>query len=216
MNRIRLAMLCLLLALPAGCARSRTRPDRASGARTFVYQSPDGYRFVARVEGERVWLFLPERTLWLPHVRAASGAKYNDGQTTFWSHGQQALLEYDGRVRTDCANQPAQAVWEHAKLNGMDFRAVGQEPAWVLEIWPDRIVLVADYGQTRFDFPKPEPQSQRDPPRTIYAATQNGHILQVILEPRETHDTMSGERYETTVTVRIDGRELRGGGRPLH
>jgi membrane-bound inhibitor of C-type lysozyme len=38
----------------------------------------------------------------LPHVPAASGAKYSDGTTTFWTKGDQADLERAGASYGDC------------------------------------------------------------------------------------------------------------------
>jgi membrane-bound inhibitor of C-type lysozyme len=48
---------------------------------------------VIDTQGERVRL---------PHVPAAPGAKYSDGTTTFWSKGDQALLERSGETYRDC------------------------------------------------------------------------------------------------------------------
>jgi membrane-bound inhibitor of C-type lysozyme len=47
---------------------------------TVVYDCGE-YRFTARVGKDSAWLFLPERTVTLSHVVAASGAKYSDGST---------------------------------------------------------------------------------------------------------------------------------------
>ena len=77
MHRIVLIPLILVFLMLAGCARTQTWRERMENARTFVYEDGDGYRFVARAQGERVWLFLPGETLLLPQVVAASGAKYS-------------------------------------------------------------------------------------------------------------------------------------------
>ena len=60
--------------------------------------------FAFRVElaKERALLFLPGRSVTLAPVPAASGAKYSDGRTTFWSKGDEASLDVDGAEHTGC------------------------------------------------------------------------------------------------------------------
>jgi membrane-bound inhibitor of C-type lysozyme len=189
----------------------------ASDTATFVYECNDDYAFVARREGETIWLFLPGETLSLPHVEAGSGAKYSDGKITFWSKGDRALLETEDGTRRECVNNRAKAIWEHAKLNGVDFRAVGNEPGWSMEIRAGgSISLVTDYGQRQFDFPTPVPLEDRQARTTRYGIETPNHDLLIILEGRPCTDTMSGDQFETSVTVILDGRKLSGCGRPLH
>jgi membrane-bound inhibitor of C-type lysozyme/uncharacterized membrane protein len=186
-------------------------------ARTFVYECADGFGFVARIEGETAWLFLPRKTQSLPHVESGSGAKYSDGAVTYWGKGEEALLETGDEVHRGCRNNRAKAIWEQAKLDGVDFRAVGNEPGWFLEIrWRHRIVFVGDYGQSRYEFPAPEPQVDQAARKTLLSTRDGGHELVVELRGRPCHDSMSGEPFETTVTVRLDGKTYPGCGRALH
>lgn len=169
-----------LVALVAGCgafrsgARQAVAPDVAAAPApstgTFVFEC-DGYEFVARVEDEHVWLFLPGKTVRVPQVPSASGARYSDGRVVFWSKGEQALLEVGEVSHRGCRNDRARAVWEDAKLRGADFRAVGNEPGWFLEIlYERRIVLVTDYGLARDEFENPERTTDRRAARTVYHA----------------------------------------------
>jgi len=195
---------------------SRANAYGRSG-QTFVYECGDGTQFTARVEGEKVWLFLPAGTVSLPHVEAASGAKYSGGGTLFWSKGETALLERDGHERTECRNNRSKAIWEDAKLRGADFRAVGNEPGWNLELSRSYgIVFVTNYGSDRFTFTLPEPVSDPKAGTTLYTASSDGHQLSIVLAPGPCMDTMSDEQYETKVKVTFDGTELNGCGRPLH
>ena len=69
------------------------------------------------------------------------------------------------------------------------FRAVGQEPGWLLEISNgDEILLVSDYGSTRSSMPCVEPCT----------------------------DSMSGEEFEVSVTIKQTNRKLQGCGRALY
>jgi putative lipoprotein len=76
-----------------------------AGPRVFAYDC-DGLAFRAEVAGERALVFLPGRTVALAHVPSASGAKYSDGNVTFWSKGEEASLEVDGAVHAGCRARP--------------------------------------------------------------------------------------------------------------
>jgi uncharacterized membrane protein/membrane-bound inhibitor of C-type lysozyme len=218
---------CMLIAA-IGCADREERKERPESEptpkaeqtepQTFVFECSEGYSFVARIEGERAWLFLPGKTIPLPHMPAASGAKYSDGVTTFWSKGEEARLEIEGEQPRICTNNRAKAIWEHAKLNGVDFRAVGNEPGWHLEVSSglESIVLVADYGESRYEFPFVQPLVDDETCRTEYRTSSGDHELTIVLERAGCHDSMSGEEFETAVTVVLDGTEYRGCGRALH
>jgi membrane-bound inhibitor of C-type lysozyme len=215
------ARLAILGAAVAALACSVEQADEAASERvepasTFVYECDDGYGFVARIQGETAWVFLPETSAALPHVAAASGARYSEGGITYWSKGEEALLEVRGTEHLTCANNRRSAVWEHAKLNGADFRAVGNEPGWLLEIYPRRMVLVTDYGENRYEFETPDPVENPEERRTTYEAADRGVHVLVVLEGRECRDTMSDEEFETTVAVRLNETTYRGCGRPLH
>jgi membrane-bound inhibitor of C-type lysozyme/uncharacterized membrane protein len=221
-----LIILCCALALTAGCRQGGDQAaaidksitvGRHPRTQTYVYECNDGYGFVARIEGEKAWLFLPNGTISLPPVRSASGARYSDGSITFWSKGEEALLETDENSHRNCRNNRRKAIWEDAKLNGIDFRAVGNEPAWYLEIRTgDKIVFVGDYGQSRYQFVTPEPRIDQQSRITIYEAQEGEHQAVIRIEGRACGDTMSDETFESTVTVTLDGKKYRGCGRALH
>ncbi|KPJ94437.1 MAG: hypothetical protein AMS18_03710 [Gemmatimonas sp. SG8_17] len=115
-----------------------------------------------------------------------------------------------------CVNNRRRAIWEHAKLNGADFRAVGNEPGWHMEIHHDGIVLVADYGSATYRFATPEPIEDRALHHTTYETANDSHSLRVLLEGGGCSDTMSGEEFEVAVTVTLDEKTYRGCGRALH
>jgi membrane-bound inhibitor of C-type lysozyme/uncharacterized membrane protein len=220
-------MLCVLIVV-VGCADREERQEQPESEQapttdqaepqTFVFECGEGYSFVARIEGERIWLFLPDKTIPLPHVPAASGTKYSDGVTVFWSKGEEARLEMEGEEPRICTNNRAKAIWEHAKLNGVDFRAVGNEPGWHLEISSglENIVFVTDYGKSGYEFPFAKPLVDDEAGRTVYRTSSGERELTIVLEGDGCYDTMSGEEFETTVTVVLDGTEYRGCGRTLH
>ncbi len=97
-----------------------------------------------------------------------------------------------------------------------DFRAVGQEPGWLLEIrHPREMRLITDYGADTVVAPVPAAESDSATGSRTYHITAQSHDLRVLIQPNGCTDAMSGEPYETTVTVALDGRVYQGCGGPL-
>ena len=127
--------------------------------------------------------------------------------------GEAARFGEVGEDMSSCRNDRRRAVWEKAKLDGADFRAVGNEPGWNLEIQEGtRIVLIADYGASRVELPLPQPSVDRRNRTTLWDA--GDLVLAVIGRP--CRDSMSGESFESEVVVTWGEQTLRGCGRALH
>lgn len=192
-------------------------PEQLEKSKTFVYECPDNYSFVSNIEGQMAWLFLADKTISLPRIPSASGEKYSNGQSTFWNKGEQARLELGSKVYKNCINNPRKAIWEHAKLNGIDYRAVGNEPGWVLEISEEYTLIFSyQYGNKTLDFSTSERTVDQQAHKTIYLAQENGYILSMTILGVTCQDTMSDESYESTVTVDLDGKVFKGCGKALH
>ena len=105
-------------------------------------------------------------------------------------------------------------VWHQAKLRGVAFRAIGQEPGWLLEITNgEEILLVTDYGQSRNGYPYVDPIVYQEERRTQFVLETYG----VTIEIRGEHctDVMSGEEFEVSVSIIMADRRLEGCGRAL-
>jgi uncharacterized membrane protein len=106
------------------------------------------------------------------------------------------------------------SVWEKAGLRGVTFRAVGQEPGWLLEITNGaEILLVTDYGEHKTSYPYVEPVVHLTEGRTEYITGDNGAVIEIRSFPCT--DSMSGEEFETSVVIKQTNRELQGCGRAL-
>ena len=79
-----------------------------------------------------------------------------------------------------------------------------------------KILFVGDYGKTRHAFDVPKPMVDEHSRKTTYKAKDGNHELTVMIDGRLCHDTMSGEAFDTAVTVILDGKKYRGCGRALH
>ena len=153
----------------------------------------------------------------LPPVHSGSDAKYREGSITFQTNGDKASLEVGEKRHADCTNNRAKAIWEDAKLRGVDFRARGNEPGWHLEMAAsEKIIFVSDYGNAAYAFATPEPLIDQQARMTTYRVQDAQHELSILIQGRPCQDTMSGESFDATVTVILDGREYRGCGKALH
>jgi len=199
------------------CRRERklVRPGAAPvvAPTTYVFVCNDNLAYTVRASAAEAWVFHHAGTRRLSAIPAPRGTRYSDGIFELWIDGEHAQLSESGGPHRSCHNDPRRAVWERAKLDGADFRAVGNEPGWSLEILAGtRMVLLADYGATRLELPLPEPTVDHATRRTRWDA---GEIrLEVIGRP--CRDSMSGESFETEVIVHWQGSTLRGCGRALH
>ena len=186
-------------------------------AQTFVYECPDGFEFVARTEAGTAWLFLPGYTIDLPRIKSTSGAAYSKGGNVFRVEGDTAMLVSALGQHSDCRNNRSRAVWEHAKLNGVDFRALGNEPGWHLEISNKTdILLVADYGEHSYQFKSSAIRSDTGNRTTVYNASNNGDTIEVVITGKPCLDSMSGGQFSATVSVLVNNKRYQGCGKALH
>ena len=212
---IPLLLLLSFIGVPAYAAADIRKVVEVEKPRTFVFHCEDNYTFVARVEDNNAWLFLPARTLDLPQV---SPYVFQKGDVRFKIDGQSGQIEENGKVIHQCQNNHREAIWEHAKLNGADFRAIGNEPGWNLETYEGstRAVLITGYGSKRHEFDLLPPQIDRDSATTIFSSSTAKPKITLKIVGKNCHDTMSDEKFESTVEINLDGKVLRGCGRALH
>ena len=106
-------------------------------------------------------------------------------------------------------------VWHKAKLRGVAFRAVGQEPGWLLEITDgSEIMLSTDYGQNINRYPYVEPIVYQEQRRTLYVIEDENFKIEIRGQPCQ--DVMSGDEFAVSVTIRTSDREFKGCGRALY
>jgi putative lipoprotein len=211
-------LVWLLLAFLLG-ACSGQPPSPGSGmelvktGQILVYECGD-YDFVTYSGPGQVALYMANDQRVLFQVPAASGAKYTDEEVTFWSHGDEATLDLGYRKYSQCQLNRRRIPWEAARRRGVDFRAVGQEPGWYLEMTHEQqILFVAAYGGQRVLLPTPEPVLKGE--REIYQAADGSHQLRVEISLEHCSDTMSGEVFDSSVQVTLDGKRFAGCGETL-
>lgn len=125
-----------------------------------------------------------------------------------------SLVAACGQTSEPHVEETIDDVWHKAKLRGVAFRAIGQEPGWLLEITNGKeIVLVTDYGSTRTSMPYVEPVVYQEERRTQHVVGDYNTTIEIRGEPCT--DTMSGESFEVSVTLFLSNKELHGCGRAL-
>lgn len=211
---ILLALILLFVGASAYAAADIRQIVEVEKAQTFVFHCDDDYTFVAQIEGGSAWLFLPADTLELAQVSADT---FRKGNLLFQIDGQLCLLKEGDGISRQCKNNRREAIWEHAKLNGADFRAIGNEPGWNLEIHGgSKAILVTGYGSKRYEINLLPPQVNREVKTTVFTSSTGEPRVTLKIMGEHCSDTMSGEQFETTVEVDLDGKILRGCGRALH
>jgi len=192
----------------------------AAKPQVFCYKCDDGLVFTLyfadRSEPNEATLSLPGRTHRLPLVETSEGERYWRGGVAFWRLSDtEANLEIQGEVLRRCTLDQARTQWADAKLRGVSYRALGNEPGWSLEIDPTHMVWVSDHGETRHVFPTGSPDVDRAARRTVWRSSADGHDIEVLVSGEPCLDD-GDMKYPTTVTITFDGRTFPGCGRALN
>jgi uncharacterized membrane protein len=94
-----------------------------------------------------------------------------------------------------------------------DVRAQGQEPSWSLEIRKGKgIRFTYDLGKREVVTPMPVPRTDSKSGATVYRAVTEANDLRVVIEQTPCTDSMSGNPFEATVTVTLNGQTYHGCG----
>lgn len=210
---------------PSAAAEQETTPDlesvveRDPAVGTFSFEAYaydcNGLQITVRPGDDELTVILPDRSITLPQVEAASGARYGDDDIGFWGKGiDSGLLTLDGED-TPCRLNRLETPWVDARARGASFRGIGQEPGWQLEIHPDRIVMSYQYGERRAVTPNPGLSEDPERPVRRWQATTEANELLVEVEDRACTDLMSGAIFPARVIVKLNGRTYTGCGRDL-
>mgnify|MGYP001377394541 CR=1 FL=1 len=113
------------------------------------------------------------------------------------------------------SNLARMAPADGLRAAGVDFRAVGQEPGWILDIYTrGTIKMIWAYGENYAEFGVGAPNTGQEGV-TRYEVSSDGRSLVVTIRRAPCEDVMSGEAYPSTVEVVVDGTTLNGCGRSV-
>ena len=104
--------------------------------------------------------------------------------------------------------------WNDAAVRGIDFRAVGNEPGWYLEVDHEGVMRILwSYGEQQATVPATKPTVRGSV--TTFESSAGGHALRADIAPGPCNDGMSDQSYPLNVIVVVNGSTLRGCGRWL-
>ncbi len=169
----------------------------------------------AAAEGElRLWS--AHGAYRLPPAVVASGARYQQGELSFWGKGDEAVVE-SARGRLDCTRDRSQEVLSRGQRPGTMFHARGNEPGWVVNLASDRpeATLLLDYGEREMTLPYRVTTLDNGEGRMILASGRADTPFELRLEARACFDSMSGQPFPARATLSIDGEQYRGCGQGI-
>lgn len=189
--------------------------DSIATDQVFSYSCGDSLHFSAHVTKDSTWLFIQDKTVKVLPVEAGSGARYEGNKYIYWSKGDEAILQQPEGSFMTCRSMPKERSWAAAKLRGIDFRAVGQEPGWHLELTKEgKTRYVGNYGQDSLSADTPEPTKSGEDSTEFNIQTE-GKRLKIAISDTPCTDSMNGMEFPHTVTVTVNDDTYRGCGRYL-
>jgi putative lipoprotein len=178
----------------------------------YVWDCDDGVSLTMdNLLAERaVLLQLPEGPRRLPQVMAGSGVKYDDGNVSFWTKGNTAMLQRKDGPVVNCRESRSKSLVADARARGVRYRGTGNEPGWVLEVIPpDRLVFITDYGQQRHEFTGAAAGVDAQPVAD-YSAQRGDEQIRAVVKLEPCQDDMAGTQFDYSVVVEFAGRTYRG------
>ncbi len=224
----RALVLCGTVALLAGCApwpqagvetggeaQAVATDGMQPGARTFGL-SCGSARYAAQIDGARALMSTPQGLLELPRDPGAKTETYSNGRATLVLEDGKARFGRGKALPAACKLGSEVSPWDAARLSGISFRALGNEPGWVMEIREgEGVRLVTNYGETRRALTYAAPQLDKKRSRAVYRVDDAQGPVEITVETRACTDSMSGERFPARVSVRVGTETLQGCGRAL-
>jgi uncharacterized membrane protein len=147
-------------------------------------------------------------------VRSASGTRYADGPVSVLTRSYEATLERHGRTY-QCREDRQRSIDEDARVRGVDFRAVGHDPGWTLEVLAERLEFLGGYELAMVSTPRPASRPAPATGETVYSAATEAHRIVVYVRESECLDVPSGRLFEARVEVELNGTAYRGCGQSV-
>ena len=149
----------------------------------------------------------------LAQTASASGVRYaaQGDAVVFWIKGDTAPLERRGVSAVQCTELRAESLREDARARGVAYRALGNEPGWILEIGPgDTLDWTTNYGEDRHVF-KGAIEARGGEgidSRSFTASSDAGSIAVTVRAEPCTDD--AGFAFDYSATIAFAGGTLRG------
>ncbi|MCA1771431.1 MAG: MliC family protein [Halomonas sp.] len=178
--------------------------------------SPAKQHLITAVDGELLRLWSLHGAWRLPQAVVASGARYQDGEVSFWNRGEQALVETPrGQLKCELAAQRDASTREDHP--GVMFRGQGNEPGWTVELAHDapQLTLSTDYGDNVETLPYMVSVMDNEAGRVVLENADADDFFRVRIEAGACFDDMSGYPFPARVTLTLDGEQYSGCGQGI-
>ncbi|MFQ3789959.1 MliC family protein [Halomonas sp. A29] len=221
--------------LLSGCAATPIDGPRP-GASQVANTAPlmPSMLFPGGAESFEAWRCTPEQDLvtafgerelrlWSAHgayrltpAVVASGARYQQGDLSFWNKGGDAVVE-SANGQLECGAAMARPALTREQRPGVMFHGRGNEPGWNVNLAHDtpELKLVLDYGAREMTLPYRVTGMDNANGRVTLASAQPDQPFELRLEARACFDDMSGEPFPARVTLTIEGQTFRGCGQGI-
>lgn len=107
------------------------------------------------------------------------------------------------------------STWQKARQRGVQFRAIGQEPGWIVEVTADSLRVEWNYGQQVASGPRIGTAGRASSADLRYRSETEEGPVEVEAVERRCVDPMNGDAFPMTVTVRLETDTLSGCGKVL-
>ena len=198
-------------ASPAAASEGGASPEHAAPAPTN-WQCGD-LRVGATFDNvaQKVTLSYGGRSRSLPLATSASGARYADDiGNEFWTKGDSGTLTLDGD-KHECTRTNLASPWDDARSRGVAFRAVGNEPGWLVEVGRGEAPALhaqLDFGSRNVDIASVQSRPKGD---GWTGKTANGTQVELIAERKPCQDD-AGIGFDVTAQLRAGGKTYTGCG----
>lgn len=241
MNKInaggRVLLTAGLIAVLGGCAATPSAETTTANQATLENRAPflpsalfpgsaqrfDGWHcrparqnLITAVDGETLRLWSLHGAWRLPQAVVASGARYQDGEISFWNRGEQALVETPrGQLKCELASSRAASIREDHP--GVMFRGQGNEPGWSVALAHDspELTLTTDYGENVKTLPYMVSVMDNEAGRVVLENAEADDFFRVRIEAGACFDGMSGHPFPARVTLTVDGEQYSGCGQGI-
>jgi membrane-bound inhibitor of C-type lysozyme len=185
--------------------------------RAYVWACADGQTLVMRnlFREKAVAIDFHDGTRRLDQTVSASGAKYADAVVAFWTKGSTATLERQGTAPVQCEERRADSLREDARVRGVVYRALGNEPGWILEVGPGAgIVFETNFGSESHAFNAAHESAGADGASRTYTAGSGDQAIKATVRRERCVDD-AGVEFDHSATIELAGQTLRGCGTKL-
>ncbi|GEN28091.1 hypothetical protein HVA01_17370 [Halovibrio variabilis] len=152
----------------------------------------------------------------LPQAVVASGARYQDGEISFWNRGDKARVETP-RGQLKCSLAEQRDALTRAEKPGVMFFGQGNEPGWSVALANDTptLTMQTNYGEETIELPYMVSVMDNEAGRVVIENADVAPFFRVRIEAGACFDNMSGKPFPARVTLTYGGDQYSGCGQGI-